>query len=218
MKSGIGSASIMLENGLAVGAIVAVNALGDVYEDGRIIAGMLEVAEGDGRLEPAESDNDSATADCSGSKPEPADSVGRQEPAESGDDSVTTESDGSHLFADSSRYLLTMGALSFSAAAMPLQGTNTTIGIVATNGTFTKAQCNKISAMAHNGMARAIRPVHTTMDGDLLFALSTGEIPGHVDIAGEMAAIAVERAIIKAVKAAAPAGGLPSWQSFHPAP
>jgi len=53
------------------------------------------------------------------------------------------------------------------------------------------------------------------MDGDLLFALATGEMPALLDTAGEMAAIAVERAIIKAVKAATPAGGLPSWQSIR---
>jgi len=164
MKSGIGSASLMLENGFTVGAIVAVNALGDVYEDNQIIAGMLDTA--------------------------------------------------GPVFTDSSRYLLTMDSLSFTADT-PVTGTNTTIGIIATNGIFTKARCNKISSMGHNGMARAIRPVHTTMDGDLLFTLATGEMDALVDVAGEMAAIAVERSIIKAIKAAAPAGGLPSWQSIQ---
>jgi L-aminopeptidase/D-esterase-like protein len=179
MKGGIGSASLVLENGFAVGAIVAVNALGDVYEDGRIIAGMLEAAAGAGGA--------------------------------AGSDAAMPP-----MFADSSRCLLAMGTHAFPATTAPQAGTNTTIGIIATNGAFSKAQCNKISAMAHNGMARAIRPVHTTMDGDLLFTLSTGDMPGSVDVAGEMAAMAVERAIVKAVKAAAPAGGLPSWQSFHP--
>ena len=164
MKSGIGSASLMLENGFTVGTIVAVNALGDVYEENQIIAGMLDTT--------------------------------------------------GQTFTDSSSYLLTMGSIP-DAASTPVTRTNTTIGIIATNGIFTKAQCNKISSMGHNGMARAIRPVHTTMDGDLLFALATGEMAVSVDIAGEMAAIAVERAIIKAIKAAAPAGGLPSWQSIH---
>lgn len=168
MKGGIGSASLRLAGGFTLGAIVAVNALGDVYEEGRIIAGMLE---GDG---------------------------------------------GAPLFADSSRCLLEMGAgAAGQGPNAPAFGGNTTIGIIACNGAFTKPQCNKIAAMGHNGMARAIRPIHTTMDGDMLFALATGPMAVPLDVAGEMAALAVERAIIKAVKAAAPAGGLPSWQSFN---
>jgi L-aminopeptidase/D-esterase-like protein len=124
-------------------------------------------------------------------------------------------SPGSPQFADSSRCLLEMGAgLTGPAFGGKPAGGNTTIGIIVCNGAFTKVQCNKIAALGHNGMARAIRPVHTTMDGDMLFALATGPMAVPLDVAGEMAAIAVERAIVKAVKAAAPAGGLPSWQSF----
>jgi L-aminopeptidase/D-esterase-like protein len=212
MKSGIGSASIALENGFSVGAIVAVNALGDVYEDGRIIAGMLET-EADAAVADA-TDDDARTPDAADDDAGAFDAADAPEPT----------------FADSCRCLLAMGATSFSAESMPQAGTNTTIGnttignttigIIATNGAFTKTQCSKIAAMAHDGLARAIRPIHTTMDGDLLFAISTGDLPEsvNVDVAGEMAAIAVERAIIKAVKASAPAGGLPSWQSFHPIP
>ena len=185
MKSGIGSASLTLENGFSVGAIVAVNALGDVYEDNRIIAGMLETA--------------NAAQDAGGK----ANEIG------------AAVSSGEAVFADSSRCLLQLGAISFADTAPPAPGTNTTIGIIATNGIFTKPQCCKIASMGHAGMARAIRPVHTGVDGDLLFAVASCEIPASTDVAGEMAALAVERAILKAVKAAAPAGGLPSWQSFH---
>ena len=69
--------------------------------------------------------------------------------------------------------------------------------------------------MGQNGLARAIRPVHTTVDGDTLFALATGQMEASLDAAGEMAAIAVERAIIKAVKAAEGLGQeLPAWQDL----
>ncbi len=189
MKSGIGSASLRLANGFTVGAIVAVNALGDVYEGGRIIAGMLATD--------TTTATDRATAAADGTAPLPSDGA-------------------APLFADSSRCLLAMGAgiAAGQPSNAPAFGGNTTIGIIACNGSFTKVQCNKIAAMGHNGMARAIRPIHTTMDGDMLFALATGDMAVPLDVAGEMAAIVVERAIIKAVKAAAPAGGLPSWQSF----
>ena len=53
---------------------------------------------------------------------------------------------------------------------------NTTIGIVATNAKLTKAQCKKISQMAHDGYAKAIFPIHTPHDGDTIFTMATGEI------------------------------------------
>ena len=53
----------------------------------------------------------------------------------------------------------------------------TTIGIIATDATLTKAQCQKVAGMGHDGMARAINPVHTLFDGDTLFAVATGERP-----------------------------------------
>lgn len=58
----------------------------------------------------------------------------------------------------------------------PFQGTNTTIGFLATNAKLTKAQANKLASVAHNGYARAIRPCHTPFDGDTIFALSTSRI------------------------------------------
>lgn len=57
----------------------------------------------------------------------------------------------------------------------PFEGTNTTIGFIATNAQVTKAQANKLAAVAHNGYARAIRPCHTPFDGDTIFALSTAK-------------------------------------------
>lgn len=94
---------------------------------------------------------------------------------------------------------------------------NTTIAIVATDAALTKAQCQRLSVAAHDGIARAIVPAHTPHDGDLVFALSTEAIPvsemALVDI-GSAAAHCLARAIARAVFAATPAPGdlLPCWR------
>ncbi|WP_300557237.1 P1 family peptidase [Limnohabitans sp. Rim8] len=86
----------------------------------------------------------------------------------------------------------------------PLAGTNTTIGVVATNATLTKAQAKRLTMSAHDGLARSIRPAHTTLDGDTLFALATGTEVGPVDLmlltvmAAEAAALATMDAIRQA--------------------
>jgi L-aminopeptidase/D-esterase-like protein len=64
----------------------------------------------------------------------------------------------------------------------PLPGTNTTIGVVATNAMLTKAQAKRLAMSAHDGLARSIRPAHTTLDGDTLFALATGTETGPADL------------------------------------
>jgi L-aminopeptidase/D-esterase-like protein len=58
-----------------------------------------------------------------------------------------------------------------------LAGTNTTIGVIATDAVLTKVQANRLATVAHDGLARAINPVHTMSDGDTLFALATGRVP-----------------------------------------
>ena len=79
-------------------------------------------------------------------------------------------------------------------------GTNTTIGVVATNATLTSAEVNRVAEMAHDGMARAIRPSHTMFDGDTLFSLATGAHTGSsVNTIGILAAEVVAEAIVKAV-------------------
>src|SRR5690606_18888310 len=65
-----------------------------------------------------------------------------------------------------------------SAPAAPSE--NTVIGVVATNARLTKEEVNKVAQMAHDGLARAIRPAHTMFDGDTLFALATGEVAADV--------------------------------------
>ena len=83
-----------------------------------------------------------------------------------------------------------------------VSGTNTTIGVVATNATLTPAEVNRVAEMAHDGMARAIRPSHTMSDGDTLFALATGaHTSSSVNAIGILGAEVVAEAIVKAVTA-----------------
>ncbi|MBE3098871.1 MAG: P1 family peptidase, partial [Planctomycetes bacterium] len=91
-------------------------------------------------------------------------------------------------------------------------GDNTTIGVVATNARLTKAQANKVAQMAHDGLARAISPVHTPIDGDTVFALATGtrSEPADVLTIGALAADAMAEAIVRAVRAATSIPGFPA--------
>ena len=98
------------------------------------------------------------------------------------------------------RILVRTGAISPSGAV----GKNTTIGVVATNATLTKAQATKVAQMAHDGLARTIWPSHTPFDGDTIFTLATGTRAGAADvlIVGSLAADVVAEAVLRAVRAA----------------
>lgn len=87
---------------------------------------------------------------------------------------------------------------------------NTTIGAVITNAAFSKAQMNKIAAMAQNGYARTIRPVHTEADGDTIYALSVGDVTADINGVGTLAAQVVAEAVKNAVFSAESAYGLPA--------
>ncbi len=152
MKSGVGSYAVSCGK-LKVGAIVCVNALGDVYdENGKIIAGLL----------------------C--------------------DDKKT--------FRNSEEVLYNMH---FNTEN--LFTSNTTIGAVITNAKLDKTKMNKVAAMAQNGVARAINPVHTSADGDSVYALSVGDVLASVDVVGTLASHVMHKAIINAVKSAKSAYG-----------
>jgi L-aminopeptidase/D-esterase-like protein len=95
-------------------------------------------------------------------------------------------------------------------------GTNTTIGVVATNAALTKAQANFLARVSHDGLALAIRPCHTTRDGDTLFAMATGEVSSDIDLVG-LGAAAVEvvaRSVLRAVRTATGLGGVPSLKEL----
>ena len=163
MRGGLGSAAIDLPGGLTVGALAAVNALGDVVDPstGEIIAG----ARGE----------------------------------------------------DGTGFVDTMAALRTTELFKGSTGENTTLGIVATNLAWTKAQATKVAQMAHDGLARAIRPAHMPLDGDTVFALGTGGIAADaqlIGIVGALAADALASAIVTAVRAAKGGFGLPAAASL----
>ncbi len=141
---GIGSACARLPNGGTVGALMVVNAVGNVVDPatGEIVAGARD--EKTGRL-------------------------------------------------------VDMGSSRWQGRGRKLPGTNTTIGVVATDAALTSAEANTVASMAHDGIARAIRPAHTLHDGDTLFALSTGKRRADVNDVGILAAEVVAQAILNAV-------------------
>lgn len=100
------------------------------------------------------------------------------------------------------------GGVATSATA----GANTTLGIVATNATLTKAEVTKVAQMAQDGLARAIYPAHTTGDGDTVFSLATGTWDGdaNVTLIGALAADVLAEAIVRAVRMADGLPGIPS--------
>ena len=106
------------------------------------------------------------------------------------------------------RRLMRTGALAAAATI----GRNTTIGVVATNATLTKAQATKVAQMAQDGLARTIWPAHSPFDGDTIFALATGERPGPPDLMaiGALAADVVAEAVLRAVRAAKGIPGYPA--------
>jgi L-aminopeptidase/D-esterase-like protein len=91
-------------------------------------------------------------------------------------------------------------------------GANTTIGIVATNATLTKAEATKVAQMAQDGLARTIYPAHTTRDGDAVFSLATGTWTGSADVTviGALAADVMAEAILRAVRSATSVPGFPA--------
>ena len=98
-------------------------------------------------------------------------------------------------------------------------GRATTLVVIATDATLTKAQCQKVAGIGHDGLARAVRPVHTMLDGDSIFTLATGERAAP-DAAAyhqllEAAADCVTRAVGHAVLAADAAAGMPSYRDVH---
>lgn len=160
MKTGIGSYAIEIGS-FRIGALVAVNALGDIYDwkNGEKIAGLL-------------------TEDGKG-------------------------------FRD------TVELLSQRLDVVENKFTgNTTIGVVITNAAFNKTQLCKIASMTHNGYARSIRPLHTSADGDSIYAVSVGREAVDQDVAGTLAAEVMSEAIIRAVESAEGAYGFPARRNL----
>jgi L-aminopeptidase/D-esterase-like protein len=106
------------------------------------------------------------------------------------------------------------------APAAPRPAENTTIGVVATNATLTKAQAQKVAQMAHDGLARAITPAHTPYDGDTIFAIATGARAGepNISLIGSLAAEVVADAVLRAASQATGLPGLPASRDLSPTP
>ena len=93
---------------------------------------------------------------------------------------------------------------------------NTTLAVVATDAALTREQALRIAIMAHDGMARAIRPVHSPLDGDPVFVLSTGARPApDLSALGAHAADVTARAIMRGVYEAGPLAGYPAYRETH---
>ena len=117
------------------------------------------------------------------------------------------------VFLDTLNFLKTFAGRSILGIA---SRSNTVIGVVATNAKLTKEETNKVAQMAQDGLARSIRPAHTMLDGDTLFALATGQKTANVNAVGAYAAEVVAAAILNAVRAASAAGGLPASRDLTP--
>ena len=113
-------------------------------------------------------------------------------------------------FADTARLLQT-------TPPPDLKSENTTIGVVATNAVLTKAELGLVARMAHDGLARAVRPAHTPYDGDTIFAIATGEITSEVSLlrVGAIAADVTAEAILRGVRAATSLPGCPSVRDLQ---
>ena len=93
-------------------------------------------------------------------------------------------------------------------------GGNTSIGCIITNADLTKTECRMVSTMAHDGLARSIRPVHTSMDGDTLFTMASGEVKTTIDTVGYLAEEAVRLAVLDAAASAEGMGGRPAYRDI----
>lgn len=117
-------------------------------------------------------------------------------------------------FADMRRVLRAGGSepAGTPPAGAPPVGSSTTIGVVATNATLTKAQATKVAQMGQDGLARTIYPAHTPRDGDTVFSLATGAWEGSADVTliGALAADVMAEAILRAVRMAEGLPGIPS--------
>ncbi|MDY7077454.1 MAG: P1 family peptidase [Chloroflexota bacterium] len=162
-KSGLGTASVKIGKGIVVGAIVAVNAFGDVVdpESGTIIAGTRKPVVGG--------------------------------------------------------FVNTVKRMQGDLGQTLLGFANTTLAVVATNACLTKEGANKMAQMAHDGLARSIRPVHTMFDGDTVFALATGKPPkkgkekvkrADPSVVGTAAAEVLAQAVVRAARQAESLGGV----------
>lgn len=125
---------------------------------------------------------------------------------------------GTRLPPDGDRFAGAMALLPAMARLPSRRPGNTVVGVVATNARLTREHTNKVAQMAHDGMARAVRPAHTLFDGDTIFALATGGAgEANASVIGAFAAEVMAQAIRRAVLAATPLAGLPTGAAIRQA-
>lgn len=119
---------------------------------------------------------------------------------------------------ESRRLVDSVAALRRGIGRQGYRGENTTLAVVATNARLTKVQATKLAQMAQHGLVRTIAPVHTTLDGDLVIVLATGEVEADLNVLGQAAADSVAEAILRAIRKATALGGLPAWADLRGSP
>jgi L-aminopeptidase/D-esterase-like protein len=121
---------------------------------------------------------------------------------------------GARVSTESPEFAVTAERMFKGGVGRGFGATHTTLVVVMTNAELDKVQATKVAQMAHDGLARAIRPVHTQFDGDLVFALSAGRERADLNMLGTVAAEVTAEAIVRAVGAARGLGGVPSCQEL----
>ena len=215
MKTGLGTFACS-DGEIEVGAITAVNAFADVY-DGRnhVIAGLLS-ADGkriDGTIRPLKNCVAAESSYNMKSKMEPFFNKRREE--EELEEPETTEEVRVEPAPTETVESGETSTVNKEPEAMGYGITfNTTISCLITNAKLTKAQCNKLASILHDGYARAIKPVHSTMDGDTIFVMTTGEKDVNFDAFAALATDIVQYSVIDGAISAESAYGLPAAREF----
>ena len=169
MKGGVGTSSAQGPNGLIVGALVVVNAFGDVIDpiSHQILAGARK-------------------------------------------------SKKSLQFANSSKWMKQGVTRKEFGAITPSESAafNTTLGVIATNASLSKKEVQQVAQIAHSGLAKMISPLHTTFDGDLLFAISYGKKKANVNTIGLLGEAALMEAVKRAIMKADGFGVMPAYKDI----
>lgn len=234
MKTGLGTFACS-DGEIEVGAITAVNAFADVY-DGRnhVIAGLLS-ADGkriDGTIRPLKNCVAAESSYNMKNKMEPffnkrreeevfaepettEDVLDAPETAEAIQKPVKEETTAVREEPEEKKIAEETSAANEESEDMGYGITfNTTISCLIANAKLTKAQCNKLASILHDGYARAIKPVHSTMDGDTIFVMTTGEKAVDFDAFAALATDIVQYSVIDGAIAAESAYGLPAAREF----
>jgi L-aminopeptidase/D-esterase-like protein len=119
---------------------------------------------------------------------------------------------GARVAPDSLEFANTVESIKKGAVKKQFGLVNTTLGVVATNAKFSKKEVTKVAQMAQGGLIKTISPVHTTFDGDLVFALATGECEADLNLVGVLGEFVIAEAIKRAVKKADGFGILPAFK------